>query len=66
MRSGSRERMDASDGVRATQLSEYHFIFVDVAAGKLERRLCQNFYEAACQVTRPVREIDIAFRHTPS
>jgi len=28
--------------------------------------LCQNFYEAACQVIRPVREIDIAIRHTPS
>jgi hypothetical protein len=34
--------------------------------GNRERVLCQNFYEAACQVTRLVREIDIVFRHTPS
>jgi hypothetical protein len=31
---------------------------------KRDQRLCQNFYEAACQVTGPVREIDVAFRHT--
>jgi len=33
---------------------------------KRDQRLCQNFYEAACHVARPVREIDIAFGHTPS
>jgi hypothetical protein len=26
--------------------------------------LCQNFYEAACQVTRSVREIDILQTHS--
>jgi hypothetical protein len=38
----------------------YHAMFIDVCPRKLESRLCQNFYEAACQVTGPVREIDIA------
>jgi len=48
------QRMSAThEGTqRRTQLSRYHFIFVDAAAGKLTRRLCQNFYEAACQVIR--------------
>jgi len=44
----------------------YDVTFVDVCRRKSAAVLCQNFYEAACQVTRPVREIRIAFRHTPS
>jgi len=38
------QRMSAThEGTqRRTQLSRYHFIFVDAAAGKLTRRLCQN------------------------
>src|SRR5262247_678552 len=44
----------------------YETVRVGARASKLHFVLCQNFYEAACQVTRAVREIDIARRHTPS
>jgi len=30
------------------------------------KTVSELFYEAACQVTGPFREIDVAFRHTPS
>ena len=46
--------------------SWYTGIRIDVRPRKCKSESCQHFYEAACQVTRPVREIDIGFRHTPS
>jgi hypothetical protein len=55
----------AIEELQATGLTSQR-VFVDMRPQKLRTGLCQNFYEAACQVARPVREIDIAFRHTPS
>ena len=52
-----------SDTIRRFQ---YPFVRLDTRRDNCSSTLCQNFYEAACQVTRLVREIDIAFRHTPS